>query len=684
MLIENRQYFKFIFTFLLTSFTFFSIAQIPVKYIKNHDKAIITTIFSPDCKSLACLTADKTIKIYNTNSGELIKVLDDKGEGDATISFSPDSKYIAAGSWDKTVKIWDIEKGKILRRLIGHPQATRSVCFNSDGKLIVSAGWDDVIKIWYVPTGVNFKNFKGHTQCIRAIALNPNGTTMASGGYDQQLKVWDLSNGNIIFSIKAADFPIETLCYSPDGKYIATAGLENVIKIWDSNTGTLIKVLKGHSDAVFSTCFSPDGKYLVSGGNDNIVKIWDVEQGTCIYNLKGHSLGIRSVSFSSDGKYIVSGAIDKCLRVWDASVLKIIPLNNTPVISSIAKSEDLITWEQPISNSSVSFSRHVNIVAKINDPSLKNIQFFLNKTEYTKFNDNNAEIVKPLSVKVIYNKAIEVTYDVYLDNTENDIQIFAESPDQKIYVFSKPLNINYFDISDQVKNCDLRLCFINPNSYNDKKLNAVFEKDNAEKLKGIIKTQEGKAYNSVSILDEKLNSKLSKNNLLNTLDSLSIVSKKNDVLFLLVSGIFVKNKDNKIFLVTPDANFKNIDSSLVDINQLCKTLQNTNAFCGLIINASHHLSRYPDNYLQVDEQEFNTTLLKALTDKKDFALMVVNNPENTQFFDILASSFHPSNDTDNNNVIDFEEVNTFINQMNKFYYQYRGRYFPLFIHNPIN
>lgn len=683
MLIEKNQYLKFIFTILLTSLVLNSMAQIPVKYTKYHNKAIITNIFSPDCKSLACLTADKTIKIYNTNSGEQVKVLDDKGEGDATISFSPDSKFLVAGCWDKTIKIWDVESGKKIRRLIGHPQATRSLCFYPDGKFLASAGWDGIIKTWYLPTGINLKNFKGHTQCIRTIAMSPTRNQLASSGYDQYLKVWDLSNGNIIFSIKAADFPIETLSYSPDGNSIATAGLENVIKIWDASTGNLIKVLKGHTDAVYSVSFSPDGKYLVSGGNDNIVKIWQIDQGKCIYDLKGHSLGIRSVNFSSNGKYIASGAIDKALKVWDVSSLNIIPLNNAPVKSTLAKNEDIITWEQPTTNPSVSFSRNINVIAKINDPTLKNIQFFLNKSEYTKFDNNSAETVKPISLKAIYNKGIEVTYDVHLDNEENEIQIFAENPDQNLYFFSKPLNIRYFDINEQAINSSLRICFINPNSYNDKKLNAVFEKDNSEKLEGIIKTQEGKTYDSITIINETLNSKLTKITILNTLDSLSIVSKRNDVFFLFISGIFVKNQENKIFYITPDAGFKNIDSSLIDVNLFCKTLQKTNAFGGLIINASHHLQRYPDGYTTIEEKELNTVLSKTLSTKKDFVLMIVTSPENTMFFDMFANSFHPSNDKDNNNVIDFEEIDTFINSLNKYYYLYQGRYFPLFIHNTL-
>ncbi len=674
----KKSYPALFFIMVLLSFTGFS--QISLKYIKEHEKAILVTSFSPDSKNIACLTADKTIKIYSTETGELISVLDDKGEGDVTISFSPDSKFLAAGSWDKTVKIWDLEKGKILRRLTGHTQATRSICFNYDGKLIATAGWDDIIKIWYAPTGINLKNFKGHNQCIRAISFSPDGNYIASGGYDLQLKVWDIATGNTVFSIKAAEFPIETICYSPNGKYIATAGLENAIKIWDAATGNLVKVLKGHTDAVFSLSFSPDGKYLASGGNDNIIKIWKIEQGLSIFDLKGHSLGIRSVEFSPNGKYLVSGAIDKKLRLWDVSSLNLEPQQKKTLSLSETENSELILWDQPSQNPSVSFSKYVTVVAEINDPSYKNIQFFLNKAEYSRFNNGNAEIVKPNSIKVNYNKGTEISYDVYLDNPENEIQIFAESSDRKLYVFSKPMNIRYFDISEQEKNCTLRALYINPKSYNDKKINSDFDKDNNEKLKEIIKTQEGKLFKEVlniDLSDEKL---LTKDQILANSDTAASLSKKNDLLFIFITGIFMKDSENKIYYLSPDANVKDLNNGLIKLTDLCNILLKTKCFKGIFVNASHHLSKYPDGFAGVEDQEIFDLLSRNIASDK--VILILGKPENTQFFDVIANSFHPSNDTDNNNVIDLDEVITFINQLYKLPYQYKGRYLPLFMHSP--
>ncbi|NJL79146.1 MAG: hypothetical protein HC917_10425 [Richelia sp. SM2_1_7] len=69
------------------------------------------------------------------------------------LPFNPDSKKIVSGSSDRTVKIWDSQTGQCLKTFQGHNRPVLSVAFSSDGKTIASCGGHSMIKLWNVETG---------------------------------------------------------------------------------------------------------------------------------------------------------------------------------------------------------------------------------------------------------------------------------------------------------------------------------------------------------------------------------------------------------------------------------------------------------------------------------------------------------------------------------------------------
>ena len=83
------------------------------------------------------------------------------------------NELLISGSSDKTIKIWNLNSGECVKTLQGHTNEINSIQLISDVR-IISCSSDGFLKEWDLDSSECVKTFKGHSNSIFCIQLLAN------------------------------------------------------------------------------------------------------------------------------------------------------------------------------------------------------------------------------------------------------------------------------------------------------------------------------------------------------------------------------------------------------------------------------------------------------------------------------------------------------------------------------
>jgi len=249
------------------------------KSIVEHSEGMLTVAFSPDGRFLATGLGSGNaggkigkVKLWDAQTGTLKWAVNGHNDFATCVAFSPDGRTLASASFDKTIKLWDVESGELRKNL---PQDSKiySIAFSPAGNLLAVAS-QKAVELRAADTNDLKQSFSTDSLAAAAVVFSNDGQVLAGSDVSGKVTVWDTQTGAVKKVFTDHTDVVDALAFSPDGKLLASGGYDSTIFVWDLASGLVVTKLSD-TDKVTSVAFSHDGKLLAGGGWSKSVRLWN-------------------------------------------------------------------------------------------------------------------------------------------------------------------------------------------------------------------------------------------------------------------------------------------------------------------------------------------------------------------------------------------------------------------------
>jgi WD40 repeat protein len=209
--------------------------------------------FNPSGDRLAAAAADGVVRVFhiegssaeghsveigNSDSGNDERTITSHSDWVFAVAWNADGSQFATGSRDKTAKVFDAKTGELLITYNGHNQPVRGVAFHPDGKRVYSAGSDGRLHLWNIADGKKAGDMPGTGG--EAYKLTATGDWLFTSSIDRNVRQFDAKEDKIVRELKGASDWVLSTSLDTAHKRLAGGTFDGQVFLWNVEDGKLL------------------------------------------------------------------------------------------------------------------------------------------------------------------------------------------------------------------------------------------------------------------------------------------------------------------------------------------------------------------------------------------------------------------------------------------------------------
>lgn len=284
--------------------------------LEGHTKAVIGLLWLPKARMLASCSIDNTIKLWNPDSGCLIRTLDAHDGYVKTLVEIGNSGLFASSSHDTTIKFWNPEFSEPLSSMKLHTCEIRPLAYDKDTGMLYSGNKSGLVAVQDIEVGSFLSTKKVVAGFAESLECCDEIRATACGTSKGDLSLLDFRMPTSSPGLVAHSDRVKKLRWNRVSQRLFSCSNDRTVKIWDMRMNICQDVIRTHTDQVYSLAFVDSVACLLSGGRNTDIKVNNIYTLSLVSQLVAHKGTVIDLATCPDESLVASGGIEGLVKVW--------------------------------------------------------------------------------------------------------------------------------------------------------------------------------------------------------------------------------------------------------------------------------------------------------------------------------------------------------------------------------